>query len=1015
MRSTKDHPTEAFLADFRSPPPDQRPAPFWFWNHKLDQHELVRQIRHMRDSGYGGFVMHARFGLPDKYLGDAWYASTRTALEEARRLGLLAWYYDEDNWPSGTCSQRVTDDHPEFRMSSLRLAHRATFEPGQPPPELPACADPIAVVAVPRGHISGCHLAHAAPLPWKRIDAPCEIFVFERVPFSYMGRFPQQRWHYLDTLNPAAVREFIRRTHAQYATHIPATLHRAAQGWFTDEPTGNFNCGKDVLPWTPALPAAFRKRFGYDLLPWLPLLFAGGDRAARVRSDFFETCADLYSRAFYGTIQNYVRRQGHKFIGHMNVEGELHWGVRQQFDYFRNARLMDWGGVDSLFRMTWKREGCFTDNATGAKLAASAAKLYGLERVMSENCGGAGWSFAPRHVHWILGFLSACGVNYWIPHAYYYSIESYRKTEWPPSLAGHSTLSASMPALNDYAARLNVFMSGGRSVADVAVLYPNRAVWADLSTGQDWAWDRKNEGREPCERYETDLTQLTETLLRIHFDFDFLPEEALDKARITDGALTVRGAKGVKTETYRVIILPNCRMIRQETADRLRAFMRAGGLVLVVGVAPQLIAHTDGTVGEQCWNASVPAVEAEPLRRLLEPVSRASTRITGRGADFVIARRYRREDHAHFLMANTDLDAAADVSIELPVSGQPFKLDPETGAVEQLPPEELTATGKRGRILHAILEPGATLLIAVGEPAPRRLAKSAPPAAAGETALTLPDAWRVKARDDNFLVLDTFRIRHDMTHAGIVPILRTTSSTTFMNDGYRGAAWLILDGVFSSEQGMDKPCPLAQCRLNGRELDLTKSTPGARLDLFARELEVTEFLVKGENRLEFESVILNHDPFQPPVCLYLAGPFGVDARGRLTRPTATIRSGTKWERFGFPRYAGALTYTRTFAFVPRRGERYTVDLGDVRETARVLVNGTDCGIRRWPPYRLDVTAALKRGRNKIAIEVTNTMATRFNGGTTSGLLGPVRLVRIPAGFHGIVPRVSRTNREAAAR
>jgi hypothetical protein len=67
--------------------------------------------------------------------------------------------------------------------------------------------------------------------------------------------------------------------------------------------------------------------------------------------------------------------------------------------------------------------------------------------------------------------------------------------------------------------------------------------------------------------------------------------------------------------------------------------------------------------------------------------------------------------------------------------------------------------------------------------------------------------------------------------------------------------------------------------------------------------------------------------------------------------------------------------------------------------ASVRVNGQDAGTRLWDPYRLDITALLKAGSNRLEIGVTNTLANRYGQGRPglqgkppSGLLGPVRLV-----------------------
>jgi len=86
----------------------------------------------------------------------------------------------------------------------------------------------------------------------------------------------------------------------------------------------------------------------------------------------------------------------------------------------------------------------------------------------------------------------------------------------------------------------------------------------------------------------------------------------------------------------------------------------------------------------------------------------------------------------------------------------------------------------------------------------------------------------------------------------------------------------------------------------------------------------------------------------------------------------------------------------------------------VQVIAGVKLNGMDCGIAWTPPYRVELTAALKPGSNELEIRVANTWANRLIGDervaaadrrtwTTyhpftkesqpfpSGLLGPVTL------------------------
>ena len=56
---------------------------------------------------------------------------------------------------------------------------------------------------------------------------------------------------------------------------------------------------------------------------------------------------------------------------------------------------------------------------------------------------------------------------------------------------------------------------------------------------------------------------------------------------------------------------------------------------------------------------------------------------------------------------------------------------------------------------------------------------------------------------------------------------------------------------------------------------------------------------------------------------------------------------------------------------------YLLDLGDVRETAKVLVNGKDCGTLFSVPYRIDITPYVREGENSLEVEVCNLPANRI--------------------------------------
>lgn len=75
---------------------------------------------------------------------------------------------------------------------------------------------------------------------------------------------------------------------------------------------------------------------------------------------------------------------------------------------------------------------------------------------------------------------------------------------------------------------------------------------------------------------------------------------------------------------------------------------------------------------------------------------------------------------------------------------------------------------------------------------------------------------------------------------------------------------------------------------------------------------------------------------------------------------------------------GTGVYTTTIKLSKKQAARkWEIDLGDVRESARVYINGKYIGCAWAVPFVLDCKDALKKGKNEIRIEVTNLPANRI--------------------------------------
>lgn len=76
---------------------------------------------------------------------------------------------------------------------------------------------------------------------------------------------------------------------------------------------------------------------------------------------------------------------------------------------------------------------------------------------------------------------------------------------------------------------------------------------------------------------------------------------------------------------------------------------------------------------------------------------------------------------------------------------------------------------------------------------------------------------------------------------------------------------------------------------------------------------------------------------------------------------------------------GTGIYTTTFKLTKQQAQQaWQIDLGDVRESARVYINGQFIGCAWSVPFVLDCKQTLKAGNNELRIEVTNLPANRIS-------------------------------------
>jgi hypothetical protein len=119
----------------------------------------------------------------------------------------------------------------------------------------------------------------------------------------------------------------------------------------------------------------------------------------------------------------------------------------------------------------------------------------------------------------------------------------------------------------------------------------------------------------------------------------------------------------------------------------------------------------------------------------------------------------------------------------------------------------------------------------------------------------------------------------------------------------------------------------------------------------------------------------------------IAGPWHVTFDAKWGGPEQPVRfdtltDWTEHKDLGIKYYSGKAVYRTTFKIdYDPAGKPLAIALGDVKDVgiARVRLNGMDIGVVWRPPFRAEISKAVKRGENNLAVTVVNSWRNRLIG------------------------------------
>jgi len=504
---------------FAEPPAEYSLTMWWFWNGEMTDANIRRDLADLRAHGVRSVMLWCYNGLKNlEYLSPAWFERVKFAVQEARRVGVRVWIEDEGCYPSGFIGGKVTRERPWQRMQILTAKETA---PGQ-------------VEVKPECRTSATRYIHS---PGFRKDAAYSLF---------------------DALDPAATGDFLKDVHEQYRQHIGDEFGRTVLGFMGDEPSF------PGVPYTPGIFEEFERRKGYDVRPHLPKLFAKEprDEDRRIRADYWDVWSDLYRDNFFKPQADWCARHGIEFQMHLCGEENMKTLVALNGDYFKCMRPVQVPGVDAIWRQVWP------DKVSDyAKLASSAAHVWGRPRAFSEGYAVYGRGLSVEQAKWVLDHHFARGINLFQTMSYLSSRETFRPYFCPPDL----NLSPQWPHFSQlfaYANRMSYLLSVGKPAAAIALYYPTTSGWLGDFTSN-----------------EVTLA-VAQRLLENQRDFDFVDEQALQSGLKLEAAALLNQSG----QHYRTVIVPPVKVISKAALAHLEAFAKAGGKIVFVKQWPELVA-----------------------------------------------------------------------------------------------------------------------------------------------------------------------------------------------------------------------------------------------------------------------------------------------------------------------------------------------------------------------------------------------------------------------------------------
>ncbi len=551
--------------------------PFWSWNDDLDPKECVRQVEWMHEKGIGGFFMHARGGLTTPYLGEKWFECVDASSIRAKELGMHAYAYDENGWPSGFVGGELLKDI-ENHDRYLDFAYGKYDE---------------------NSYVSYDY--HGDKLV--RVTSGDDVL---NVYWRYASSTA-------DILNPDVVQQFIDKTHEQYKKRDTYDL----KGFFTDEPQ-YFRWG---TPFTKMIIKYFEEEYHEDIRDGVGLLFIEKEGYRKFRYQYWKGMQALMLKNFAERVYNWCEDNGYKLTGHYVEESDLGHQILCNGGIMPYYEFEHIPGIDKLGRPV--------DHEVPSKQLGSVAEQVGRKQRLCEMFACDGWDVSPLELKKIAESEYVGGVNLMCHHLLPYSEHGQRKRDYPAHFSAvNPWIEKNFKEFNDYFSVLGEILANSKERPNVALFQPIRSAYFDYKRylpGPDSSFCIGD--------FNKSYLGVAKELMQRQIPHHYLDETILARHGHVEGDKLVVG-----NCSYHYIVFPKTLTMDSNTEKLLKEFVSNGGKVLLVEGKPSYVEWREYDYPYLTSNATWEEIEADrPFVAERNESVRLAHRIDDSGNEFIYA------------------------------------------------------------------------------------------------------------------------------------------------------------------------------------------------------------------------------------------------------------------------------------------------------------------------------------------------------------------------------------------